>query len=245
MPHDPDKPDLLIGDLVAPTGEVRPDKKLIQTGGPPLIAYARNHIQQMEQAPFDGIGLTLPGRASHDFFGHREIAENEAERAVADLKATDFRRFKHNFLWAFTVPDGSKRHPHFHGDWFKDNNWEAKLHNARLSARVAKKGGLKGILFDTEMYHGQVFDYTFQKHRDQYDFATYNAETRDRGRQWIRTINEVYPDIEIIFFVAGWHSYIRMFCDPQWPFEENAYGLFSGFMDGIMDAATPPMHSLV
>ena len=240
LAHDPDRPALSEAELTLPASPVSASKKLIGCGNDaPLTSYVREHIRQMERAPYDGIVMKLTRSSTHDFFSHSKIPDEAAERAIADLKATEFRKFKHNFLWANAIVDGSKAHPDYHGDWFKDANWDAKLHNARLFARVSAEGGLKGIMFDTEMYCGQVFDYGFQKDRDKIGFAAYQQQVRERGRQFIRAINGACPQIEIIFMVTAWHNYMRYWTDPQWPEERMCYGLFPAFMDGIMDAATP------
>ncbi len=237
---DPDRLDLADAEQVPPANAMAATKKLISCGNEaPLPRYVRDNIRQMEHAPFDGVVMHLTASSGRDFFSYRKIPVEAAEEAIADLQATAFRRFTHNFLWANVVIDMNEKHPDYNGDWFKDTNWEAKLHNARLFARVAKESGLRGIMFDTEQYCGQIFDYTQQPDRDQYDFDAYREQVRKRGQQWIQAVNGIYPAIEIMFMVTASDLYVKLWCDPNDSLEQTHLGLFPSFMDGIIDAATP------
>ena len=237
---DPDKLELADAEHAPPTGAVPAAKKLIACGNEaPLPRYVRDNIREMERAPFDGIVMHLTASSGRDFFSHRKIPVEAAEEAIADLQATEFRRFTHNFLWANVVVDMNKKHPDYHGDWFKETNWEAKLHNARLFGRVIEEAGLKGIMFDTEQYCGQVFDYTHQPDREKNDFDAYCKQVRKRGQQWMRAVNAACPDIEIMFMVTASDLYTKLWCDPHTAPEQTHLGLFPSFMDGIIDAATP------
>ena len=67
-----------------------------------------------------------------------------------------------------------------------------------LAAQIAKAGGAKGFLFDTEQYQGSPFCYREQPHRAKRTFAEYQAKVRERGEQWMRTVNGRFADITIL-----------------------------------------------
>ena len=142
---------------------------LIQFGqSTPDTKFMREHVSYWEEyLPFDGIAIHVnadrfAGRYGHTgndtkgtqhwpvsfaAFGPRRADIRDYAGAIADLKATRFRKFKHNF-----VPLGCSPAQSFQMNWFSDEQWAGVLHNVRVLARIAKEGGLKGILFDTETY---------------------------------------------------------------------------------------------
>src|SRR5512136_273415 len=96
-------------------------KKLIEFGvDEPDTAFMQRHIAQMEQSPFDGCVFhlrhsTSRGGANHflwEAWSRRSFGDAELEPALADLRATPFRRFTHNFLRFCAVPGDV--------DWFDD-----------------------------------------------------------------------------------------------------------------------------
>src|SRR5215207_8691534 len=122
----------------------KPTKKLIEFGwDEPDPAFLRKHITVMEKTPFDGTVF----HATSDFlwkgWSSRAFKEEELASAIADLKATNVKRFTHNFL-RFNVTPGDV-------DWFDDCS--PILNNARLAAKIAKTGRAAGILFDVEQYN--------------------------------------------------------------------------------------------
>src|SRR5947209_20456770 len=95
---------LLVGLLIAllaPANDSRSGKKLIEWGwDQPTTAALRENITKMEQTPFDGVVLTVVGSEDGkpiDFqwqtWGRRGFTRGQFAAAVADLRATRFRRF--------------------------------------------------------------------------------------------------------------------------------------------------------
>jgi len=116
----------------------------------PDTAFLREHIRDMERAPFDGVVLDPSiGRAtrfSWHVFGRERLAESTLDGALADLRATPFERFRHNFL-RFNATPG-------------DLTWDAPdamLANVRLAARLVREGRLAGLFFDTESYQAKLW----------------------------------------------------------------------------------------
>src|SRR5262245_25300744 len=138
-------------------------KKLIEFGwDEPDTAYMRQHIATMEQTPFDGCvyhaKYDKPDGSKGDFlwecWGTKTFTEKDFATALADLKATQFKKFSHNFL-RFNVCPGDV-------DWFDD--FAPILANAKLAAMLAREGKSAGVLFDIEQYNAHPFEFAKQKH---------------------------------------------------------------------------------
>ena len=109
-----------------------------------------------------------------------------------------------------------------------------------MAARIAAQGGLKGIAFDTEHYHGRVFDYQKQRQRQKGEktFREFTDVARKRGRQFMKAIAEEYPDVTILMFMAASFAADDMWHQPGTKLEEVEFGLMPAFMDGMLDAST-------
>ena len=221
--------------------------KLIEYGVDyPSIEYTKRHIHKMEQAPFDGVVLRwsadIDGKSidfTHTFFRKAKFPPQAVRTAIDDLKATPFHRFTDNFLNLRIIPGAPPKSPDYHGDWFDDELWQFIVHNAKAAATVAKEGGLKGILFDTEAYHGNPWNYTVQKHHEDKSFKDYADKARQRGRQVIKAINSVYSDITFIIIMATSYTAQEVLRGEKVPLETSGYGLLPSFIDGIIEASTP------
>jgi hypothetical protein len=210
-------------------------KKVIEFGwDEPDTAFMRQHVGEMERTPFDGcvfhVNFKDRGGATGNFtwqgWGERAFAEADLKNALADLKATPFRRFTHNFLRFNTTPAKL--------DWFDD--YSAVIHNARLAARVAREGKCRGILFDIEQYEGLLFDYRKQRDREAKSWGLYAAQVRRRGREVMGAFQEGFPKATIFLtfgYSLPWHESHQ----GQASLAECHYGLLAPFLDGMLEAA--------
>jgi hypothetical protein len=193
----------------------------------------RKHIAEMEKTPFDGcvydFRLKEPDGKDSGFiwscWGKQAFTMEQVQHAIDDLKATPFKRFRHNFL-RFNVTPGDL-------DWFDD--YSAVINNARLAAKVARHGGV-GILFDTEQYKGSLFDYRKQPGASKHTWEEYAAKARERGREIMRAFQSEFPGLKILMtfgYGAPWQESDA----GKHPLKECTYGLLSPFLDGMIDAA--------
>jgi hypothetical protein len=212
-----------------------PTKRLIEFGwDEPDTVFMRRHIAQMERAPFDGcvfrIGSVTPDGATGPFvweaWGARAFTAAELGAAVADLRATEFRRFTHNFL-RFNVTPGDV-------DWFDD--FSAIVNNARLAAWVAREGGAAGILLDVEQYVAPLFTYAKQRDAAARSWEEYAAQARRRGREVMRGFQEGYPDLTV-FLTFGYSVPWRELQRGARRLADAEYGLLAPFLDGMVEAA--------
>jgi len=210
-------------------------KKLIEFGwDEPDPKFMREHIDQIEASPFDGVVFHVNIRRNDgtvgawqwDCWGHRTFTAAEVQPAIDDLRATPFQRVTHNFL-RFNVTPGDL-------DWFDD--FSSVIANARLAARVARQGPCDGILFDTEPYHGPVFDYAKQKNASRRSFAEYAAQARRRGREVMQAFQSEYPDL-VVFYTFGYSHVWWQSHYGKKPLTDIQLGLLPAFLDGMLEEA--------
>ena len=221
----------------------------LAAGRPPLIATGwdspspaqfRAHVAEFEKwGVFEGTTIR-PTRRGAD--GGEEDARNafsrepwlwrDFARAVADLRSAKTTTCRETFLMLFANPGDV--------DWFDDAGWREVVNHWRLLARLARQGGLRGLLYDAEPYtepHRQ-FCYAAQAGRGAHTFAEYRAKARARGRQTMRAVAEEFPGATIFTY--------RLFSDMlplldsgdlARGLEADGYGLQPAFVDGWMDVA--------
>ena len=209
-------------------------KKLIEFGwDEPDTEFLRQHIAEMEAAPFDGcvfhINYRKPGGKSGNFtweaWGTNVFAETDLKSSLDDLKATGFRRFTHNFLRFNTTPARL--------DWFDD--YSVVLDNARLAGRIARVGGCKGLLFDIEQYDGQLFDFRKQRAGAK-SWDDYSTQVRRRGREVMDAFQTGFPDLTV-FLTFGYSLPWQESGGNKDALTNAHYGLLAPFLDGLLEAA--------
>ncbi len=246
--------------LLIQWGQVTPDTKLM-----------RQHVDHWESyLPFDGVvipvnqqryagryGSTSANILSPEhwplqatLFGGERADMADYQHAIDDLKATKFRKFKHNFVLISCFPRMG-----FAMDWFDEDQWQAALHNVRILARVAKRGGCVGLWFDVEQYgkaamwyHKPLVEAFPDRPKDP---AVWRAMIRRRGNEFIKTINEEFPGCKfgLAYGTCIVHWGMTGAYDPQKlavavppppdqrKFHEHGYGMLAHFVDGLIEGA--------
>ena len=208
-----------------------PTKKLIEWGwDEPDTRFLRTHIEEMERYPFDGVVFHVHsnkgGNYLWEMWGQRRFQADEFQHAIADLKATKFKRFTDCFLRVNVTPGNV--------DWFDDQAWSVVRNNFAVAAQVAKQGGCKGLMFDVEQYEGDPFNFSKQPHAKTKTFAEYRKQVRQRGRDWIQAVNGQFPDVTILL------SFGYRIAQPREGNDRSTadYGLLADFLDGLLDGCT-------
>ena len=117
-----------------------------------------------------------------------------------------------------------------------DAAWTRIAGNYRVLAKLAKAGGLRGLLFDNEDYHG-LHQFTLEDGDGGWESAC--AKMRARGRQVFRGIFEEYPDVRLLFFWAFSNGRSQsMQSDPLAALRESKR-LFPAFLNGMLDVIPP------
>ncbi len=190
----------------AKQGPPVPKEKKIIAFAPDVVDtfYLKKHIAELEKLPIDGVILAVhpkPPPEGKLYLGRTSLAAGVHERedyrqAVTNLKTTRFKRFTDNFIdFAFAAQNSH--------DWI-DQSWSVYAKRAAVLAHVAKQGGLKGLVMDTEQYGGMnlpvpyPFAYVYRKDRSERSFEEIAAQVRKRGRELMEAIVAEYADITVI-----------------------------------------------
>ena len=214
-----------------------PARKLIEFGwDEPGTSFLRGHLAELERTPFDGcvfhVDARPPRGAPASFtwlgWGRRAFTADDVAAARRDLEsiAGTSTRFRHNFLRFNTTPADL--------DWFDDH--AAVIANARLAAGLARAGGCRGILLDTEQYQGKLFDYRKQRDAPRRPWAEYAAQARRRGREVMAALQEGDPDLTV-FLTFGYSLPWKQSERGKKPMAECPYGLLVPFLDGMIEAS--------
>lgn len=211
-----------------------PRPKLIEWGwDEPDPAFMRRHVAEMAATPFDGCVFHVDyaklggkGSLTWEMWGQRTLDEASFEGAVADLRAARPVRFTERFLRVNVTPGDL--------DWFDD--FAPVVANARLAARVAWRGHVRGVLLDVEQYQGQIFDYRRQRHALSQPWESYAIRARHRGREVMEAFQAGFPGLTL--FLSFGHSLPWVQSKRgQIPLADVSYGLLAPFLDGLLDGA--------
>jgi hypothetical protein len=127
-------------------------------------------------------------------------------------------------------------------DWFDDARWGNAETNLYQFARVAKEGGLRGLMFDPEVYQFDLWAYKSQPRRGQHSFKEFETQMRKRGAQTMRAFERAYPGVTVLslylfsaFEAAAGATYEAAHAGLE---EDGSLGLFAAFAEGMLEAAT-------
>jgi hypothetical protein len=219
---------------VIATGWDSPDPKQFREG---LAAFEQWGV-------FDGTTLQATRRTSAGAeqtasyaFSREQWAWDEFAPALADLKAAKPTTCRDNYLMLYSNPGDV--------DWFDDAGWREVTGHWRLLSRLARQGGLRGLLFDAEPYtppHSQ-FLYRAQPEHAKHSFAEYRAKARQRGREVMGAVRAEFPEA-VIFSYRLFSDMLGLLAagDLDRALEPNTYGLLPAFVDGWLDVMPPTMH---
>lgn len=217
-----------------------PRKKLIMSGwDQPDVAQFKRDLAVFEKTPFDGVVLFVPGKkpdgttltSFNNLFSREPWTEAMFAESVADLKAARSSKVTENFLILWSLPGDV--------DWFDDAGWAVIAGKFRIMARVAREGGLRGILFDPEQYgEHRAWRYLSQTNWSQRTFAEYSEKVRQRGRETMRAMAGEFPDITLFGY---WLTSVCLRAiDDSGNLSGLAsedYGFYPTFIDGWIEAA--------
>jgi hypothetical protein len=200
----------------------------------PDTTFLRKNITAMERTPFDGcvfhVGYRTPTGEAGNFtwkvWGRRAFRPDEVAPALADLRATPRRRFTRLFLRVNVTPGDI--------DWFDD--YAPVLGNLQLAAEIARRGGCRGLLLDTESYEAPLFEYRRQRDAGSRSWDEYAAQARRRGREAMEAVQRAFPRAEV-FLTFGYELPWRESQQGARGLPEGRYGLLAPFLDGLVDGA--------
>ena len=219
-------------------------KKLIYYGwGIPDTQYVRDHWRQMEEMPFDGVGIRVAvdrlawqrgeratsNQLGWQITGQKAFRVEEFHGAIADLKAAHWKTLTDNFLPVALSPRYAARL-----NWFDDRRWHVVLNNFGILAQIAADGGLKGLILDPEHYDFSLFHYPDQRQQVHRAFEEYVKVARRRGREVMAAIAAHSPHA-VCFSLYGYTLPLDNLKRSK-SLQEAAYGLLPAFYDGLLEA---------
>jgi hypothetical protein len=223
------------------------DKKLIYHGWDTRdTAYVRDHWQEMEQMPFDGIAIgvaidpaapTIGDGSTANLlgwqtFGSHRFTIADFPDAISDLKTPAWTRFTDNFLpVAIATRDQDAGLT-----WFDDARWATIENNWRVLVTIAREGGCRGLMLDPEHYDYECELFRYSHHRAQRvdrSFAEYVEQARARGHQLGAAAREIFPDIVVTLLYAN--ALASREVERGHALETTRYALLPAFLDGLME----------
>jgi hypothetical protein len=218
-------------------------KKLIYYGwGSPDTRYVRERWMQMEEMPFDGVGIVVPvdrgawaagkrdtgNQLGWQVGSEREFRLDDFPDAIQDLKTARWRKFSDNFLpVAVSVSQAAGL------NWFDDARWRTVASNFAVVARIAVDGGIKGIILDPEQYDYSLFRYSDQEKQLARSFDSYQEMARKRGREVVAAITSSMPE-PVLLSLYGYSAAFDFVASGK-SLKEAPYSLLPAFYDGLLE----------
>jgi len=215
----------------------------------PDTVYLREHVREMEKRPLDGVtvrvadprfphGTVLNGTGKGDagwaFLQKRRLKRSTIDAAIADMRATPLTRFRSNYLNMVTYLQDEQTF-----DWFDDEWWATVLHNTRLLAEFAMKGGCEGIILDPEEYGCHIWSPPGMLQDPLYSGRSYEQlveKVRQRGREFVATINQEFPGAHFLVLHA-WEDLLWRVADDFDRLPEQKRALIIAFLDGMLEGS--------
>jgi hypothetical protein len=199
-------------------------KKIIEWGwDEPTAAWMKQNITQAETLPFDGFVLPLKLRDGTNMtwkmWSAQHIDYDGLTYMADEMAATPFKRLTHRFVRVNVTPGDV--------DWSDAEAWEGVLYNFSAAAKIAKAGGCKGFMFDTEQYKSAPLSNAFVNAKNDSERQAYRQLIRQRGRELMSIIAHEFPDITILFTFAYYSS----------EFDHEKYTYLPDLLDGMFEAA--------
>ena len=190
------------------SGPISESKKIIMFGsGRRNPRGFRQDVGWLEEmAAFDGMTL-YPALHREDgtrseavgrLFRTERLRIEEMAIGIADVQAgqAGAKRFEDNFLLTYLTTGRKSILP---PDWF-DPEFDAVVHNWKVAADFVKRTDLAGILFSDSAWYGtNLWTYEGLKYEGTKTAREYADQAFERGAQIMRAINEVHPDLHIVF----------------------------------------------
>lgn len=229
-----DEPPARLPDLPIGAG-----KTLLDGCTRPQLSELAQSTDKFEKEPFGGLLLQVTKSFADEVFAARPLTEDVERSALAHLNSIDFRRYKDNFIWVSLPPRTS--HSEATCLWYDDARWLSILHNVQLAARIAKRGGLKGLFLDTEHRRTRLFSYRAPVRQLGVSYRVYCDQVRRRGHQVAMALRGSYSDITLILTMGTSAAAFELNYEPDLPRAELSYSLLPAFVDGLLEAAPRKM----
>ncbi len=235
-------------------------KKLIEFGWDvPTLGFARANLKRMETQPFDGVVMRLADQpdlngvhsvatlnAFTSIFNRETLPQDLINQCLEDARHLHSDKLTDNFLlmWC-SAAEGY--------DWFSETDWATTEACARIFTRIARAGGMKGILFDPEPYSAtHLWQYSWLRgaYATERSFEEYATHIRKRGAQFMTIVQDEFPDITILSLfllnympLSKWKPYTGLDARKS-DLVDSSFGLLVYWVAGMLDVAAPNVRIL-
>ena len=229
-----------------------PSVRVVTSGwNTPTVQQFARDAKNFAQLPFDGCAIharadsrpSNPLSNAHTAGSWAKISFGSAEQALDGL---DPKTTRHSYLIIKANPGDA--------DWLDDHAWFDVVEHWRVAARLARRGNLRGLLFDPEPYTEpfEQFNYNVQAGALDHSFEEYAEAARRRGRQVMQAVADEFPTTEIFaYFLTSYFVHDHAFRGPSpvtedgrredfsWCLAGHKYGLLPSFLSGWIEASPP------
>ena len=216
------------------------DKRVISFSVPPNARVFHDNVEAMEQLMpvVDGVTIypaTDKGGIATEALGRMFRVDfhrlEDFDTGIDLMRNARTRLYRDNFLLVYLT---SGLHELEVPDWL-DPEFDAVINNWRVAAEYAKLAGMRGLLFDDEIYYGRdLWSYEDLKYKDTTTAEEYYDIVFERGAQIMRAVNTVYPDIHILS-VHGPTQPSLLTGGRQ---ADRHYEMIRAFLDGLLSECT-------
>ena len=214
-------------------------KKVIAFSAPPNARVFHDRVREMERRMpvVDGVTIypvTDKGGVATEALGRMFRTDfhrlEDFDTGIDLMRSADARLYTENFLLVYLT---SGVHDLEVPDWL-DPEFDAVINNWRVAAEYCKLAGLRGLLFDDEVYYGRnLWTYQRLKYASTTSADDYHEQVFERGARIMRAINTVYPDITILFLHGPTHAALS-----GGRRSVNRYEMMRAFFDGFLSECT-------
>ena len=214
-------------------------KKVIAFSSPPNARVFHDRVREMERRMpvVDGVTIypvTDKGGVVTEALGRLFRTDfhrlEDFDTGIDLMRSADPRLYTENFLLVYLT---SGVHELDVPDWL-DPEFDAVINNWKVAAEYCKLAGMRGLLFDDEVYYGtNLWTYQRLKHRHTTSADDYHDQVFERGARIMRAINTVYPDIAILFLHGPTHAALS-----GGRRSVNRYEMMRAFFDGFLSECT-------
>ncbi len=208
-----------------------PTKKIIEFGWDKPLPNQLTSAK-LEQSIFDGV--VFRSSVGDKIIVPEVLPAQDFDLDIAALKKINSSKLANSFYLINVNSDV--------WDWFDDSSWAAAEQNLFEHARVAKQGGLRGIMFDPEVYQFDLWAYASQPQKSAHNFGDFETQMRKRGAQTMRAFERAYPGITILslysfgaFEIPANATYQTAHASLE---TDGSLGLYAAFSEGMLEAAT-------
>ena len=209
-------------------------KKILYYGwDAPIPGDVKDQGSRLDASVFDAVVFRHGG--ARQIFTHEALPAEPFAQDIADLQEMAASKLGESYLRMQINAEDD-------WSWASEDDWDAFASNLRNYARLAKEGGLKGILFDPEPYGFNVWNYETQPAEGEKSFEELETLAKERGAEFINILKTEYPGITL--FSLKMFSQRVHFLDNQ-PDDtqlrerikdDTFHGLWYGFANGMLSA---------